>query len=131
MLDCIIVSNGNHTETISKGLEDSKSFYTALHSEKHEPDIPNYTPRISGIILNRWISGEILTPAQWSAALQAMDAADSPELKIIATHWQHALENQTEHFTNLKTQLHIDVPLGTASYEQENVNNVKLQWLNQ
>ncbi|MDC0230090.1 IMP cyclohydrolase [Deltaproteobacteria bacterium] len=46
----IVVSNGKHTDTICKGLEDGKSFYTALNSEKHEPDPPNYTPRISGII---------------------------------------------------------------------------------
>ena len=48
--DCIVVSNGKHTDTICKGLEDGKSFYTALNSEKHEPNSPNYTPRISGII---------------------------------------------------------------------------------
>ncbi len=48
--DCIVISNGNHTDTICKGLEDGKSFYKALNSEKHEPDPPNYTPRISGII---------------------------------------------------------------------------------
>ena len=48
--DCIVVSNGKHTDTICKGLEDGKSFYTALNSEKHESDPPNYTPRISGII---------------------------------------------------------------------------------
>ncbi len=48
--DSIVVSNGKHTDTICKGLEDGKSFYTALNSEKHEPDAPNYTPRISGII---------------------------------------------------------------------------------
>ena len=48
--DCIVVSNGNHTDTICKGLEKGKSFYTAMHSEKHEPDAPNFTPRISGII---------------------------------------------------------------------------------
>ena len=48
--DCIVVSNGKHTDTICKVLEDGKSFYTALHSERHEPDSPNYTPRISGII---------------------------------------------------------------------------------
>ena len=47
---CIVVSNGKHTDTICKGLEDGKSFYTALNLEKHEPDHPNYTPRISGII---------------------------------------------------------------------------------
>ena len=48
--DCIVVSNGKHTDTICKGLEEGKNFYTVLHSEKHEPDAPNYTPRISGII---------------------------------------------------------------------------------
>jgi len=48
--DYIVVSNGKHTDTICKGLEDGKSFYTALDSEKHEPDPPNCTPRISGII---------------------------------------------------------------------------------
>ena len=48
--ECIVVSNGKHTDTICKGLEDGKSFYTAFNSEKHEPDPPNYTPRISGII---------------------------------------------------------------------------------
>ena len=48
--DYIVVSNGKHTDTICKGLEDRKSFYRALSSEKHEPDTPNYTPRISGII---------------------------------------------------------------------------------
>jgi len=48
--DYLVVSNGKHTDTICKGLEDRKSFYRALSSEKHEPDPPNYTPRISGII---------------------------------------------------------------------------------
>ena len=42
---CIVVSNGKHTDTTYKGLEDGKSFYSALHSEKHEPDYPNYTPQ--------------------------------------------------------------------------------------
>ncbi len=48
--NCIVVSNGKQTDTICDELEDGKSFYTALRSEKHEPDHPNYTPRISGII---------------------------------------------------------------------------------
>jgi len=48
--DYIVVSNGKHTDTICKGLEEGKSFYTAVISEKHEPDHPNFTPRISGII---------------------------------------------------------------------------------
>ena len=46
----IVVTNGSHTDTICDGLTQGESFYTSLHSEKHEPDAPNYTTRISGII---------------------------------------------------------------------------------
>jgi len=46
----IVVTNGSHTDTICNGLTQCESFYTSLHDEKHEPDAPNYTTRISGII---------------------------------------------------------------------------------
>ena len=46
----IVVTNGSHTDTICEGLAQGESFYTSLHSKKHEPDAPNYTTRISGII---------------------------------------------------------------------------------
>ena len=48
--DCVVVSNGTHTDTICKGLVKGKSFFSSLQNEKHEPDAPNFTPRISGII---------------------------------------------------------------------------------
>ena len=46
----IVVTNGSHTDTICNGLTQCESFYTSLHAEKHEPDAPNYTTRISGMI---------------------------------------------------------------------------------
>ena len=46
----IVITNGTHTDTICAGLAQGESFYTSLHTEKHEPDAPNYTTRISGII---------------------------------------------------------------------------------
>ena len=46
----IVVTNGSHTDIICDGLANDESFYTSLHSEKHELDAPNYTTRISGII---------------------------------------------------------------------------------
>ena len=46
----IVVSNGSQTDTICEGLMQGESFCTSLHTEKHEPDAPNYTPRISGFI---------------------------------------------------------------------------------
>lgn len=48
--DNVIVTNGNQTDTIYEGLKAGKSFTDALKSREFEPDRPNYTPRISGIL---------------------------------------------------------------------------------
>ncbi len=45
-----IVSNGDQTDTIYEFLKKDKSFESALNSREFEPDAPNYTPRISGLI---------------------------------------------------------------------------------
>ena len=45
-----IVTNGNQTDTIYDGLKAGKSFSQALTSREFEPDGPNFTPRISGIL---------------------------------------------------------------------------------
>lgn len=46
----LIVTNGNQTDTIFDGLAAGKSFSEALTSREFEPDAPNLTPRISGMI---------------------------------------------------------------------------------
>tara|TARA_B100000686_G_C16489510_1_gene811318 strand:- start:76 stop:795 length:720 start_codon:yes stop_codon:yes gene_type:complete len=48
--DKIVITNGNHTDTIFEGLQNGKNFFSSLKSEKHESDKPNYTPRISGLV---------------------------------------------------------------------------------
>ena len=48
--DCLVVTNGSQTDTICEGFIQGESFYDSLHKEKHEPDAPNFTPRISGMI---------------------------------------------------------------------------------
>ena len=45
-----IVTNGDQTDTVYDGLRAGKSFDTALRQRRFEPDEPNYTPRISGIL---------------------------------------------------------------------------------
>ena len=45
-----IVTNGDQTDTIYEGLEKDLTFEQALRSREFEPDGPNYTPRISGIM---------------------------------------------------------------------------------
>ena len=46
----LIVTNGNQTDTIYDGLKDGKCFTKALESREFEPDGPNFTPRISGML---------------------------------------------------------------------------------
>ena len=45
-----IVTNGDQTDTIYDYLADGKSFAAGLRSRCFEPDAPNFTPRISGIV---------------------------------------------------------------------------------
>ena len=46
----LIVTNGDQTDTIYEGLKNGVSFSGALSSRAFEPDAPNFTPRISGMI---------------------------------------------------------------------------------
>lgn len=48
--DQTIVTNGDQTDTVYEGLAAGKSFEEALASREFEPDKPNYTPRISGVM---------------------------------------------------------------------------------
>lgn len=45
-----IVTNGDQTDTVYEGLSKGLSFEQALRSREFEPDAPNYTPRISGLM---------------------------------------------------------------------------------
>lgn len=45
-----IVTNGDQTDTIYAGMDKQLSFEQTLRSREFEPDAPNYTPRISGIM---------------------------------------------------------------------------------
>ena len=48
--DDLVVTNGDQTDTIRDFLVEGQSFGQSLHTREFEPDGPNYTPRISGII---------------------------------------------------------------------------------
>ena len=48
--DNLIVTNGDQTDTIYDFVKDGKSFEEALRTREFEPDKPNFTPRISGMM---------------------------------------------------------------------------------
>ena len=45
-----IVTNGDQTDTIYDLMKEGKTFEESLRTREFEPDAPNYTPRISGIL---------------------------------------------------------------------------------
>lgn len=46
----LIVTNGDQTDTVYNALKQGGSFSEALNTRCFEPDAPNYTPRISGML---------------------------------------------------------------------------------
>jgi len=46
----LVVTNGNQTDTVIEGLQKGETFTKALESRCFEPDAPNFTPRISGML---------------------------------------------------------------------------------
>ena len=48
--DRLVVTNGDQTDTVCDFLNRGESFISALDSRCFEPDEPNWTPRISGIM---------------------------------------------------------------------------------
>lgn len=45
-----VVTNGDQTDTIYDFMKDGKTFADALRTRTFEPDEPNFTPRISGVV---------------------------------------------------------------------------------
>lgn len=46
----LVVTNGDQTDTLCEYLARGQSYADALRGRSYEPDAPNYTPRISGIL---------------------------------------------------------------------------------
>jgi len=47
---CHVVSNGDQTDTIFGAMRAGRTFEEALTTRTFEPDAPNYTPRIAGVV---------------------------------------------------------------------------------
>ncbi len=45
-----IVTNGDQTDTIYENMDKQMTFEQSLRGREFEPDAPNYTPRISGVV---------------------------------------------------------------------------------
>jgi len=59
-----IVTNGDQTDTVYDFIADGKSFEEALRTRTFEPDAPNFTPRISGVVTGSDYKLSILKSAE-------------------------------------------------------------------
>ena len=66
-----IVTNGDQTDTVYDFLKEGKSFEDALRTRTFEPDGPNFTPRISGLVT--------LENGEFSYQLSILKSADGDE----------------------------------------------------
>lgn len=58
--DALIVTNGDQTDTVEEFLLRGESFEAALMTREYEPDAPNFTPRISGMMTEQGYELSIL-----------------------------------------------------------------------
>ncbi len=63
-----IVTNGDQTDTVYELMNQQQTFEQALRTREFEPDAPNYTPRISGIVK--------VTDGEMNYALSILKSAD-------------------------------------------------------
>jgi IMP cyclohydrolase len=47
---CHVVSNGDQTDTVFEAMHAGRTFEEALFTRTFEPDAPNFTPRIAGVV---------------------------------------------------------------------------------
>jgi len=83
-----IVTNGDQTDTIRDFLKDGKTFEEALRTRTFEPDAPNFTPRISGILA---ANGDYKL-----SILKSDEGNDAVALKYFFEY--HTTANGTGHF---------------------------------
>ena len=107
----LIVTNGNQTDTIWEGLAAGKTFSEALESRCFEPDGPNFTPRISGLLT--------LDPARPRYELSILKSVDAEGSACARYTFSYPAKPGLAHF--LHTYVRDGSPIPTFQGEPERV----------
>ncbi len=106
----IIVTNGDQTDTVYDFLADGKTFEQALETRCFEPDAPNFTPRISGLL--DFENG-------FSYKMSILKSADAEGTACNRYTFNYAALNGLGHF--IHTYNHDGNPIPTFTGEPERV----------
>ena len=107
----LIVTNGDQTDTIYEGLKAGKSFSQALTAREFEPDAPNLTPRISGMLS--------FAEADFSYEMSILKSADAEGTACNRYTFSYAALNGLGHF--IHTYVTDGNPIPTFQGEPERV----------
>lgn len=87
-----IVTNGDQTNTIFDFINDGKDFESALMTREFEPDEPNFTPRVSGILYYSFPNQE------FTYKLSILKSANGRPQACNRYFYNYAPENGIGHF---------------------------------
>ena len=107
----LIVTNGNQTDTVYDGLKAGKGFAEALESREFEPDAPNFTPRISGMLT--------FGKGDFTYRMSILKSADAEGSACNRFTYKYAPKNGLGHF--LHTYVCDGSPIPTFQGEPERI----------
>ncbi len=107
----VIVTNGDQTDTIYDFMKEGKSFEEALETRSFEPDAPNFTPRISGIVN--------ITDDDFSYKMSILKSADENGTECNRYTFSYTTLSGLGHF--IHTYNHDGNPIPTFTGEPERV----------
>ena len=104
----MIVTNGDQTDTIFSAISAGKTFEEALDTRCFEPDAPNYTPRISGLMC-------LEKEKQYTYKLNILKSADAQGTACIRETFAYPALSGVGHF--ISTYVTDGSPLPTFTGE--------------
>lgn len=107
----VIVTNGDQTDTIYDFIKNGKTFEEALSTREFEPDAPNFTPRISGMLT--------FNDNSFSYKMSILKSADEEGSACIRETFSYPSINGLGHF--IHTYNHDGNPIPTFTGEPERV----------
>lgn len=107
----LIVTNGDQTETIYDYVVDGAAFADALEIREFEPDAPNFTPRISGMLT--------FEDEDFTYEMSILKSIDEEGSGCVRYHWEFPSKAGLGHF--IHTYEHDGKPLPTFQGEPRRV----------
>lgn len=92
----LVVTNGDQTETIYDYVVDGAGFADALESREFEPDTPNFTPRISGMIT--------FEDKDFTYEMSILKSIDEEGSGCVRYHWEFPSKAGLGHFIHTYEQ---------------------------